>query len=79
MTYRIPLPFHAATEIGTLDDATKAFYDREGYAILPALLSDAELEPARQAMRIKVDQIADELAADGLITETYAAEPFKLR
>ena len=79
MTYRIPLPFHAATEIGTLDDATKAFYDREGYAILPALLSDAELEPARQAMRIKVDQIADELAADGLITETYAAEPFELR
>ena len=79
MTYRTPLPFHAATEIGTLDDATKAFYDREGYAILPALLSDAELEPARQAMRIKVDQIADDLYADGLITNTYVDESFELR
>ena len=79
MTYRTPLPFHAATEIGTLDADTKAFYDREGYAILPAFLSDTELEPARQAMRTKVDQIADDLYADGLITNTYVDESFELR
>jgi len=79
MDYREPKELHQATTAGLLTDAQKDCYDREGYLILEGLLSDAELEPAREAMRTKVDQIADELRADGLIETTYVDEPFQYR
>ena len=79
MDYREPREFHQETTVGTLSDEQRAWYDREGYLILDALLSAEELEPARAAMRTKVDQIADELIADGLIETTYADDPFHLR
>jgi len=79
MDYREPKELHQATTAGLLTDAQKDCYDREGYLILDGLLSDAELEPARAAMRTKVDQIADELRADGLIETTYVDEPFQYR
>ena len=79
MDYREPKEFHRGTTAGVLDAEQRAWYDREGYLILEGLLSDAELEPARAAMRTKVDQIADELLADGLIETTYADKPFEYR
>ena len=79
MTYRTPLPFHTATDAGTLDAETIAFYDREGYAILPQLLTDAELQPAREAMAQKVDEIAGELFRAGLVPSLYTEVPFEKR
>ncbi|MFN5927244.1 MAG: hypothetical protein ACK45X_03910, partial [Roseiflexaceae bacterium] len=79
MNYREPKEFHQATTAGLLTDAQKAFYDREGYLILDQLLSDAELEPARTAMRHKVDDIAAELRRDGKVTHDYADAPFETR
>lgn len=79
MDYREPKEFHRSTTAGLLDDAQKAFYDREGYLILPELLSDAELEPARAAMRTKVDEIAAELHRDGKIADDLADAPFEQR
>lgn len=79
MDYRAPKEFHQATTAGLLTDAQKAFYDREGYLILDQLLSDAELEPARAAMRAKVDDIAAALLRDGKVTHDYADAPFETR
>lgn len=64
---------------GSLSAQQKAFYETDGYLVLPDLLSDAELEPARQAMTRKVDQIADELLAAGRITDPLKHRPFKYR
>ena len=36
---------------GSLTPEQLAFYDREGYLVLEHLLSDADLRPAREAMR----------------------------
>lgn len=55
------------------------FYDREGYLVLPRLLTDADLAPARAAMEHKVDLIADELYADGLVTNRRESAPFATR
>jgi phytanoyl-CoA hydroxylase len=55
------------------------FYDREGYLVLPGLLTDADLAPARAAMEHKVDEIADALCADGLITDRLESAPFATR
>lgn len=79
MDYREPKEFHRVTAAGTLTAEQQAWYDREGYLILPDVLTDADLEPARTAMCAKVDQIADELIADGLIQNAYADEPFQYR
>jgi phytanoyl-CoA hydroxylase len=79
MTYRTPLPFHAPTDEGTLDAETIAFYDREGYAVLPRLLTAVELQPARAAMAQKVDEIAEQLFRDGLVTSLYTDIPFEKR
>lgn len=64
---------------GKLSEAQVAFYNREGYLVLPRWLTDEDLAPAREAMMEKVDQIAAELYRDGLITDRYATEPFPTR
>jgi phytanoyl-CoA hydroxylase len=54
-------------------------YQRDGYLVLPRLLDDADLAPAREAMTQKVDAIADELYRDGLIADRLAHRPFEYR
>ena len=79
MNYREPKEFHQPTSVGVLTHAQKTLYDREGYLILDQLLTHAELEPARDAMRYKVDEIAAALMHDGKVTHDYADAPFETR
>jgi ectoine hydroxylase-related dioxygenase (phytanoyl-CoA dioxygenase family) len=64
---------------GSLTTEQLAFYEREGYLLLPRLLDDPDMAPAREAMTQKVDMIADELLADGLIADRLAGAPFETR
>ena len=64
---------------GSLTSEQLSFYDTEGYLVIPNLLSPSDLAPAREAMEQKVDLIANELLADGLLSDSYAYEPFDLR
>jgi phytanoyl-CoA hydroxylase len=64
---------------GSLTAAQVEFYETEGYLLIPHLLSDSDLAPAREAMEQKVSMIADELLAGGLITDKLEALPFRTR
>lgn len=55
------------------------FYDREGYLLLPHLLEDVDMAPARAAMEQKVEEIASQLLRDGLVASDFASEPFETR
>lgn len=64
---------------GSLTPEQIAFYDREGYLVLPQFLQPEEMEPAYAALKEKVSTIANELYEEGLIAETYADLPFERR
>jgi phytanoyl-CoA hydroxylase len=64
---------------GKLTAEQLAIYDTQGYLVIPHLLDEAELAPVHQAMTQKVDQIAADLLADGLICDPLSEEPFDLR
>lgn len=64
---------------GSLTKEQVEFYNEEGYLVLPNLLTHDELAPAREAMNHKVNEIADELFAAGLITDKLEHRPFKYR
>lgn len=64
---------------GGLTSEQVAFYQEEGYLVLPHLLTDADLTPAREAMMEKVSRIADELFAAGLIADKREDSPFEKR
>ena len=70
---------HMAIHRGTLTETQLDFYDREGYIVLENLLNDDDLQPAREAMQHKVDLIADDLYANGLITDKREDAPFAAR
>ncbi|OIV36771.1 hypothetical protein BIV57_14455 [Mangrovactinospora gilvigrisea] len=54
-------------------------YERDGFLVLPDLLDEAAMRPARQALTAKVDQIAEELLAAGKIDDALASAPFPTR
>jgi phytanoyl-CoA hydroxylase len=54
-------------------------YEEEGYLVLDGFLDDADLAPARTAMMEKVDRIADDLFAAGLVESRFEEEPFETR
>lgn len=64
---------------GSLSAEQLAFYQKEGYLVLPGLLNQADMQPARESMQEKVESIARDLWDHGLITNLYAAEPFETR
>lgn len=64
---------------GVLSKEQLDFYDREGYLVLEDLLSDQDMEAPRQAMNEKVSMIADNLFAEGLITDKLEQLPFPNR
>ena len=67
------------TLAGSLTRQQVAFYHTEGYLVIPHLLTEADLAPAIESITEKVAQIADDLAADGLITDRLEDWPFKTR
>ena len=64
---------------GSLSDEQVQAYEVEGYVVLPHLLVDKDLIPVREAMMEKVSQLADDLYADGLISDKLENEPFERR
>lgn len=64
---------------GSLTKQQLEYYDREGYVLLEALLSNDDLQPARASMMHKVDIIADDLFSQGLIKNKCENEPFASR
>lgn len=64
---------------GSLTESQLEQYDTQGYLVLENFLSEEDMAPAREAMTQKVDLIAGELLADGLITDVFADEPFPTR
>src|SRR5262245_49800889 len=68
-----------AASAGSLTLEQVALYNTEGYLVLPHFLTEAELAPAIASINEKVSQIADDLAADGLITDKLEDWPFKTR
>jgi ectoine hydroxylase-related dioxygenase (phytanoyl-CoA dioxygenase family) len=64
---------------GSLSAGQVDEYDEQGYLVLPDLLDGHDLAPVRAAMTTKVDLIADQLLAAGLITDPLADEPFETR
>ncbi len=67
------------TRGGSLTAEQRAWYEREGYLVLPHLLGAQDLAPARQAMMDKVSEIADGLLVEGLIADTLEQRPFDTR
>lgn len=64
---------------GSLTKEQLDFYNEEGYLVLPELLTEEDLQAVKQAMSQKVTQIAGELLAAGLITDTLVDTPFPNR
>lgn len=64
---------------GSLTAEQSAFYEEEGYLVLPELLTQADLEPAKEAMEEKVSRIAEELLAAGVILDKLEHRPFPNR
>jgi phytanoyl-CoA hydroxylase len=64
---------------GSLTREQLELYETDGYIVIPDLLDQADLEPARQAMEAKVTMIADDLYAEGLITDKLTQRPFEYR
>ena len=67
------------TLAGRLTQAEVAIYQTEGYLVIPHLLTESDLAPAVESMAWKVSFIADDLAADGFITDKLEDWPFKTR
>ncbi len=64
---------------GSLTEAQVACYDKEGYLVVPRLLDDTDLAPARAAMMEKTSMIADDLFAAGLIASKLEDRSFASR
>ena len=64
---------------GSLTAEQVAFYDREGYLLLPDLLNKDDLAWVQREMEAKVEKIAQDLLAHGLIADTRSDAPFPSR
>src|SRR5262245_50878396 len=64
---------------GSLSKEQCDFYDREGYLVLEGLLSEGDIAVVQQSLTDKVDQIAEQLLAAGLIQDTLKDRPFPTR
>jgi len=64
---------------GSLTEEQIEIYNREGYVALPHLLDENDMAPARAAMTHKVELIADDLHASGLVSDRHESEPFHTR
>src|ERR1700721_910235 len=68
-----------STNSGSLSEMQMQEYNREGYLVLPNLVRQEDMAPVRKAIQIKVSRIADEMAADGLISNKWDKESFETR
>jgi hypothetical protein len=64
---------------GSLTEEQMRDYDREGFIVVPGLVSQEDMAPIREAIHQKVSQIADDLLANGMISDKLENEPFPTR
>lgn len=64
---------------GSLTKEQIAFYQLEGFLVLDDFLTESDLAGVRTSMMARVDEIAADLLAAGLISHTFADSPFELR
>ena len=64
---------------GSLSKEQVAFYKLEGFLVLENFLSEADLAGVKASMSARVDEIAADLLAAGLITDTFENSPFESR
>ena len=62
-----------------LDSERLAFFEREGYLVVPNALDRAGLQPAIDEITAAIDMHAEAAVADGKLSHTYADEPFETR
>jgi phytanoyl-CoA hydroxylase len=68
-----------AGNLGSLTQEQVEQYDTDGYIIIPNLLDEAAQAAVRAGLTEKVDWIASDLLAAGLIDDALVDEPFKTR
>ena len=64
---------------GSLTEDQLRQYDEQGYVLIEKLLNEEEMRPAREAMESKVETIATDLFANGLIPHKFEDAPFASR
>lgn len=64
---------------GSLTAEQVQFYQEEGYLLLPDLLDAADLAWVQREMEAKVEEIAQDLLAHGLVADPLADRPFPSR
>ncbi|HSI85143.1 MAG: phytanoyl-CoA dioxygenase family protein [Candidatus Methylacidiphilales bacterium] len=64
---------------GSLTSGQVAFYDTEGYVVLENLLDEVDMQPFRDSVNLRVEEIAQGLLMDGLISDIHADSPFETR
>lgn len=71
--------YHDPKHPGSLTAEQIQHYDEEGYIVLEQLLNETDMAPVKAALTAKVDWIADQLIADGLIGDRLENRPFESR
>ena len=64
---------------GSLTAEQIAQYDEVGYIVLDEFLDDCDMAAVRASMSAKVDEIANNLCENGLITDRLEGSPFETR
>jgi phytanoyl-CoA hydroxylase len=64
---------------GSLTPEQIRFYDEEGYLVLPHLLEEADLAEVKHSMAQKVEEIAQDLLREGLISDPHEDSSFESR
>ncbi|PTY04162.1 hypothetical protein DB346_05065 [Verrucomicrobia bacterium LW23] len=64
---------------GSLTAEQIAFYDTEGYVVLERLLNAADMQPFRDSVHLRTNEIAEDLLRAGLISDKCEASPFETR
>ena len=62
-----------------LTESEIAFFNEEGYVVIPDLFRPTALNPLRQEIAGIIDKAVNRLAEEGKITELHAEEPFETR
>lgn len=68
-----------AQTTGSLTGEQLRHYSEEGYLVLPGLLTEDDMAPVKESLMEKVDEIAGELLASGLIEDALEDLPFERR
>ncbi|CAN5818520.1 hypothetical protein BH09VER1_BH09VER1_34130 [soil metagenome] len=64
---------------GSLSKEQIEFYDVEGYVVLERLLDAEDMRPFRESVNLRVDEIAEDMLRNGLITDKLEERPFETR